>query len=858
MYKPLQSFYPEPEKLLALKPNEFGDLIVLELWGDNEKLNRNNFANDARSGYSRNYHDQITRAAMEAWSWLVNQQLIAETSENGWFFLTRLGEERRAMLAKLRDEAADTNQQPEESPSESSGITETNQQRNVQARDETIFDSTVGDQPSREDSLGFEPYVRAVADFLTNPLTVPPLTISIEGDWGAGKSSFMAQLQDVLLKRRSLTVRFNAWRHDKHEELWAAFALEFIRQISAKQPFIRRLWANLTLRRRRFDWATGWLDFTRALAAWIWLTALAIGLPLLLILKGRDWIDSLNSLITNGSLVGLLTAWFLTIGGSVVTLTTLFMKLKNVFGNPVAIDLRRHLRSPKYEERVAFIENFHRDLDRIVRSYVGTRKVFIFIDDLDRCEVPKAAELMQAINLMIADDPQLIFVVGMDREKIAAGVAVRHEKLIPFLVNPLDEADSDPKRTALFYGYRFIEKFIQIPFTVPSATVADLQRFFRRLNSHPEPKVSLPWWRRVAARFSAKEGNAIEGAANALSAASVPSLIPQQIHRQQMLKLIRSSEESEAVQQIVLMAASLLERNPRRLKQFINMFRLRAHIANETGLFDGMAGATPSQTLTLEKLGKFVAITQMHPRILFDLEADNQLLTKLQLLAIEEPLPKGMSKTALVECWEKMPKLMSLLRYGVREGDQIDRNRFSLESLEIGKLLAISPRVRSSTYFDAAQENQELLHSGTNDDQVPKPSVELWTEMVFRQLSINQEFNPRLTVFAVNNATSPAKLIQVARYSWRGHAVGSFSMFVDQGVAGQSVRSQKTLLIEDVTAYPSELAFGSEVLSVACVPVIKESNVVAVLSLDVNSAKAIDKRDISVLESASPLLASLL
>jgi hypothetical protein len=63
MYKPIQSFYPDPEELLELKPNEFGDLIALELWGDNEKLNRNNFANDAQRSYPMNHQDRISRAA---------------------------------------------------------------------------------------------------------------------------------------------------------------------------------------------------------------------------------------------------------------------------------------------------------------------------------------------------------------------------------------------------------------------------------------------------------------------------------------------------------------------------------------------------------------------------------------------------------------------------------------------------------------------------------------------------------------------------------------------------------------------------------------------------------------------------
>ncbi len=119
---------------------------------------------------------------------------------------------------------------------------------------------TIGDQPTKEDTLGFKPYVIAIAKFLTNPDTKPPLTISIEGEWGRGKSSFMKQLQDQIpqeykelekeqlnnaswfnkvalrikfkLKQKTQIVWFNAWRHDKAESLWAAFALSFVEQIS--------------------------------------------------------------------------------------------------------------------------------------------------------------------------------------------------------------------------------------------------------------------------------------------------------------------------------------------------------------------------------------------------------------------------------------------------------------------------------------------------------------------------------------------------------------------------------------------------------------------------------------------------
>src|SRR5262245_1249068 len=62
----------------------------------------------------------------------------------------------------------------------------------------SIRAATLGDQPSDDDTLGFTPYVDAVAAFLLNEGTQPPLTMSIEGPWGSGKTSFMRQLNGRL------------------------------------------------------------------------------------------------------------------------------------------------------------------------------------------------------------------------------------------------------------------------------------------------------------------------------------------------------------------------------------------------------------------------------------------------------------------------------------------------------------------------------------------------------------------------------------------------------------------------------------------------------------------------------------
>jgi predicted KAP-like P-loop ATPase len=45
------------------------------------------------------------------------------------------------------------------------------------------------DRPAREDTLGFQPYVDALADILLDPATHTPLVVGVYGPWGSGKTS---------------------------------------------------------------------------------------------------------------------------------------------------------------------------------------------------------------------------------------------------------------------------------------------------------------------------------------------------------------------------------------------------------------------------------------------------------------------------------------------------------------------------------------------------------------------------------------------------------------------------------------------------------------------------------------------
>jgi|GEM_PF-5759498 hypothetical protein len=584
---------------------------------------------------------------------------------------------------------------------------------------ESVLPANAGDSATNNDQLGFEPYVRALAEFLTNPATSGPLTVSVEGEWGSGKSSFMLQLEDKLRAigvsgevstphRLPLTIRFNAWRHDKDEALWAAFATEFARKVALSQNVSRRMWGHLRLFVRRFRWRQGWPDLVRTILSWLFVCAVLSLASILLFKVGWRWLIDLARQIPapDTDKPETWSAWVTWIEGFgragiiIGYLTIIFsgwVKIRKYLGNPLETDLRKYLRSPSYEQRVSFIEQFHEDFSRIIDAYAGEKTIYVFIDDLDRCEIPKAAELMQAINLLVSGDQRgLIFIIGMDREKVAAGLAVKNEKLLPYLYisqqsSPIDRNDLK----GLAFGYEFIEKFIQIPFSVPLPAEQNLENLFTSI-SRPNPvSAERSFWNRIGDSFVSWFSGRQLGELRRLKAPTgpdadsakgeyPPTTRQEKIERREGLKLLATGD-SERIQNIVLTMSPVLGNNPRRIKQFINLFRLKVFIAAETGLFDG------DEALTLEQLGKFVAIGLRWPLFISDLETNGELLRQVQDAAVGLK-PEG------AQHWIANQELQRAVCAGSRgtlDSTILSGARWNLKQINVRRLLEVLPRVRT-------------------------------------------------------------------------------------------------------------------------------------------------------------------
>ncbi|MGK7958891.1 MAG: SUMF1/EgtB/PvdO family nonheme iron enzyme [Crocosphaera sp.] len=724
----------------------------------------------------------------------------------------------------------------------------------------SILNTSVSDQAADKDSLGFAPYVQAIGEFLTNRQTKPPLTISVEGEWGSGKSSFMKQLrQEIEAKaekqlRKKLeavekrmrqfllkmfyvypqifepnarkprvvylflwrvpnlllllifeliltfffkvlkwlcphfipkpkTVWFNAWRHDKAESVWAAFALEFIQEISKIRgiyDLLPILCGHLKLFVFRIQWTIdALLDAFKTMAQL--LLGIAAIITILIFSWGPEsaWVVTLSNTIkdfqetiqkseepetnlseplskepetkpsnpkasspsTQSNQKNTQTASknpFLAfgvgsagIGSSSLIVIALWKQVKKMVGDPKK-ELAQYLDSPNYQGLVAFVEKFHQDFKKIVDAYVGKDKVYVFIDDLDRCELPKSAKLMQALNLMISEDPSIIFILGMDREKVAAGLAVKYKDLLPYLLSD-SKADDEGSRAkqnsqnGLEYGYAFIEKFVQLPFVVPQPSNMELETFVEKMARADSAQGSMivrsgkavqklikeiyQWWLPILKVISEIDQQRVKDSSSTQSATEQPTpsnkepqQAEQRLERRSRIKL-KVTEDSKTIRNITLMVASALDYNPRRLKHFINLFRLRTYIASDTGLFDEWInrtnGESSNQALTLEQLGKFVAINLRWPLLLADLEKNPNLFEDLENFFSNQ----SVSLTDLDEktkYWGNRQKLKELIGYGLdgkveanmEPSSDVERRKkaYGLATVRVETLLQVSPK----------------------------------------------------------------------------------------------------------------------------------------------------------------------
>lgn len=306
------------------------------------------------------------------------------------------------------------------------------------------------DLPTDHDALDFTPYVKTLVGVCKTAST--PLTIGVFGTWGAGKTSLMRMVQKRLPKSYTV-VWFDAWKYDSEEVLWRSFLLTVLLAVEQKSGETEELKILKTMLYRglELEKAGGVTIDLAKLGAKIAQGAVQIGLSFI------PPLAQLNKLVEELASKG----------------------VENLTEN--SVDAIRRERIKIYIEQVRSLEQFQEKFRTLVKSYVAPGRLVVFVDDLDRCLPEKAIEVLEAIKLFV-DAPGCVFVLGLAQEVIARGVEIRYKDFLQ---------DNGKQRTMPIDGTHYLEKIIQLPFTIPPIERVHMEPFVRGLVGN-WPRVECP------------------------------------------------------------------------------------------------------------------------------------------------------------------------------------------------------------------------------------------------------------------------------------------------------------------------------------------------------------------------------
>ncbi len=319
-----------------------------------------------------------------------------------------------------------------------------------------------------EDRLGFRHYIDAFVRLIKDKNTLPPLTIGVYGAWGSGKSFLMDKIATALYPKQAetagrlkkiwrrlwpsprlwqtdtLVVRFEAWDYNATDKLWAGLVEQIFKTLETELGWYWLLRFNL-----KRNWQRQW----RALRVKL--------LPY-----------SLMAIVVGALVVGFLLTdqgqWAVAVGGT-TTLILLARQLIDLFSTSASQRIVDMFASADYKQDIGFMGRIREDLEDFAGNLPDRpdhkMKVVVFIDDLDRCDPKKSVEVLEAIKLLLELDRFIVF-LALDARIITQAVEQHYGKV-------LTEAE--------ITGYEYLDKIVQIPFSIPDPPPGDLRNYLGSL-----------------------------------------------------------------------------------------------------------------------------------------------------------------------------------------------------------------------------------------------------------------------------------------------------------------------------------------------------------------------------------------
>jgi len=271
------------------------------------------------------------------------------------------------------------------------------------------------DLPSATPALGFDQSALALKEIIEG--SQAQFAIGIFGSWGSGKTTLMRAIEARLDPVKTIAVQFSAWRYEKEQHLIVPL-LDTIRQAlvdwGEKNP--------AGLRREAIETAS---TIGKAIYSLVAGLSFKIGIPnaMEVSYKANESLAKAHELAEE----------------------------------------ERAARIPRSFYYAAF-----QSLAGAFRQFAGpsaSRRIVVFVDDLDRCLPQGALEVLEAMKLFF-DVEGFVFVVGLDREVVERSIDLKYRTELAGQQAALQIRGSD-----------YIKKIFQVPYSLAPVAITQLEDF---------------------------------------------------------------------------------------------------------------------------------------------------------------------------------------------------------------------------------------------------------------------------------------------------------------------------------------------------------------------------------------------
>lgn len=402
------------------------------------------------------------------------------------------------------------------------------------------------DIETSKDLLGYSIHASLLKDVVTNPKNLP-ITVGLYGDWGSGKSSILKILQEQLEKDdNTVVVYFDGWSFESFDDAKMSLIQGIVDALENNEKFFAKV---------KDDTEGAFKAVKEAFA----------GLK-----KSITWMRALK--VTTKAALPVASA-VMTGGVSIIpTLISAFRENKEYLvdlltGDKAEEFLQNAINSENDEKKYKAVREFRTDFEALInKSKQG--QIVILIDDLDRCLPRHIIDNLEAIKLFL-NVPKTAFVIAADQYIVSNAIKSEYKTLI-------DASKEDRAHDNL--GEAYMEKFIQLPYTLPKLSPKEVETYVTLLFC--QSAIDEEDFLKVQKDF-----------------ASFVSKNKFEKYGWDNIKKILSVDNSQDLSSTIgfvshfsSIIGNSLRWNPRLIKRFLNAFEVRFSLLSKSGLNNASSG----------------------------------------------------------------------------------------------------------------------------------------------------------------------------------------------------------------------------------------------------------------------------